>query len=328
MTADDLRSLLDRTGVELIDDDWGIAITPQTNGLDATIEFLERARTAFGVQGSLRRESIEHWRRSRHTHWLESNPLLVVRVAEAAGTYYGNEAMLLTRLQSATVLVSMLGALQPPSGQTSRPTLSTYMLNNQQTLDIHHYLVLSPGRARGDELDGDCVPISRGRPDVVAMSELRIDLNPDYWTKNKAEADRVARAVAAIYRAYLRAGFDPARTDNDARRNRRWFEALVYFQRSFSGQGWRDTITLATAFELLLHPPSKGDTSRIIRKAIKRFSGGSSEGEKHAEAFGRVYRARNEIVHGGARVTSFDIEQTRRAFVSAFLGHVEDEGLV
>jgi hypothetical protein len=160
------------------------------------------------------------------------------------------------------------------------------------------------------------------------MSELRLDLNRDYWAQNKGQADGVARAVAAVYRAYLGDGFDPTSEGEEARRNRRWFEALVYFQRSFSGQRWRDTITLATAFELLLHPPSQGDTSRLIRKAIKRFSRGSSQGDTDAEEFRRVNSARNEIVHSGTQVTDFDIGRARRAFVSAFLGHVEEESLV
>ena len=160
---------------------------------------------------------------------------------------------------------------------------------------------------------------------MVAMSELRLDLSPDYWRQHKQEADRVARAVGAVYRAYLRDGFDPTSDSEAAGSNRRRFEALVYFQRSFSGQTWRDTITLATAFELLLHDPSKGKTSKRIRNAIKRLSG---QGDSAAEAFGRVYRVRNEIVHGGAQITTFDIDRARRAFVSTFLGHAEDEGLL
>ncbi|MDQ3676632.1 MAG: hypothetical protein M3401_07485 [Actinomycetota bacterium] len=326
LTTDDLRSLLDRTGVELIDADWGLAITPQTNSLAATMDFLERVRADFGVRGSVRRESIEHWRRSRQARWLESNPLLVVRVAEAAGTYYGNEALLLTRLQAATVFVSMLAAQQPAAGAGGeRASLSTYVINNQQTLDIEHYLVLSPGRAPGEELAGDCVPIHRARPDLVAMSELRIDLDSGYWANNRHDAGRIARAVRAVYRAYLQAGFDPKDDSDEARRNRRWFEALVYFQRSFSGRRWMDTTTLATAFELLLHNPAKGETSKRIRAAIRRLAG--REGEKHANAFLRVYLARNEIVHRGTQDRNFDIEDSRRAFVTAFLGHVEDEAL-
>jgi hypothetical protein len=327
LTTSDLRSLLDRTGVELIDADWGIAITPQTNSLAATMDFLERVRADFGVDGSIRRDSVEHWRRSRQARWLESNPLLVVLVAEAAGTYYGNEALLLTRLQAATVFVSMLAAQQPAaSAGGKRASMSTYVINNQQTLDIEHYLVLSPGRAPGSELDGDCVPIHRARPDLVAMSELRIDLDPGYWARHREDAGRIARAVRAMYRAYLQAGFDHTNASKEARRNRRWFEALVYFQRSFSGRRWMDTITLATAFELLLHDPTKDETSKRIRAAIKRLTG--REGDKHAEAFSRVYLARNEIMHRGTQDTTFDIEDSRRAFVTAWLAHVDDQGLV
>jgi len=132
-----LRSLLDRTGVELIDADWGIAITPQTNSLAATWTSLNAYAQTSGSRAASGANPLKHWRRSRQAQWLESNPLLVVRVAEAAGTYYGNEALLLTRLQAATVFVSMLAAQQRGAGAGGeRASLSTYVINNQQTLDI------------------------------------------------------------------------------------------------------------------------------------------------------------------------------------------------
>jgi hypothetical protein len=202
LTADSLGGPL--TGLEFINGECGIAISSQTNDLDKTIAFLDRVRESFGVDGVAPAESIRHWRRSRQTRWLELNPLLCVRVAEAAGTYYGNEALLLSRLQTATAFVAMLAALQPAGHGGDRPITSTWVINNQQTLDIHHYLVLSPGRSAGDRLEGDCVPISPGRPDVVTMSELRIDIDPGYWSTETEEAARVWRAVAQLPAPRLR----------------------------------------------------------------------------------------------------------------------------
>ncbi len=323
LTTDSFDAL--GTSIELIHGDWGIAISSQTNDLEKTIAFLDRVRESFGVDGVIPSKSIRHWRRSRHTQWLELNPLLCVRVAEAAGTYYGNEALILSRLQTATASVAMLAALQPTSHTIDRPTLSTWVFNNQQTLDIHHYLVLSPGRSSGDELEGDCVPISRSRPDIVAMSDLRFDVDPSYWATHRQEADRIQQMVASVYRGYLQHGFDPGRDDDQAREARRRFESLAYFQRSLSGQDWRDIITLSTAFELLLHNPSAGNTSKRIRKRITSLLGDSGEGTQHAEAFRRVYRARSEIVHGGARITNLNLDNARRAYVSAFVKHVENE---
>jgi hypothetical protein len=312
-----------RAGVEFIKADWGIALSSQTNSLNNTIALLERVRQAFGVNGVVPQESIRHWRRSRHTDWLERNPLLCVRVAEAAGTYYGNEALLLSRLQAATALIAMLAALQPPRQSNDRPTMSTWVINNQQTLNTHHYLVLSPGRSAADEFDGDCVPISRGRPDIVAMSELRIDIDPAYWEAHSQEGDQVQQRVWAVYRGYLRNGFDPDRTDELARATRRRFESLTYFQRSFSGQVWRDIISLSTAFELLLHDHSAANTSKRIRNTIKSLFGGSAEGAQHARAFGQVYDARNKVVHDGIRNPHLDLDDSRRAYVSAFVRYVE-----
>ncbi len=200
--------------------------------------------------------------------------------------------------------------------------MSTWVINNQQTLNIHHYLVLSPGRSATDEFDGDCVPISRGRPDIVAMSEMRIDIDPAYWEAHPLEGDQVQQKVWAVYRGYLRYGFDPDRADELARAARRRFESLTYFQRSFSGQGWRDIISLSTAFELLLHDHSAANTSKRIRNTIKSLFGGSAEGAQHAKAFGQVYDARNKIVHDGIRNPHLDLDGSRRAYVSAFIKYV------
>lgn len=57
---------------------------------------------------------------------------------------------------------------------------------------------------------------------------------------------------------------------------------------------------------------------------MKGLFGGSREGAEHAEAFRLVYRARGEIVHGGARVTGLNLAEARRAFVAAFVKHVQE----
>lgn len=318
LTAD-LRELVGRRGMEFIRPEWGVAISAQTNKFERTLAFLDRVRTAFGIEGSLPEESLAHWRRSRPTRWLDVNPLLIVRVAEAAGTYYGNEALLLATLQMATSFVSMLAAAQPGTDLRDRALFSTYVMNNQQTLDIHHYLVLSPGRVAGQGFDGDCVPIQRGRPDIVAMSELRIDFDRDFWASHVEEGTRINRAARAIYRRYLAEGMDSTRIDDHARTSRRWFESMTYFQRSFSGQRWRDIITLSTAFESLLHDPSQGDTARRIVLEIRRLLGTSPDASAHADAFRRVYLARNEILHDGLQRTDVDLVEARRAYVHAFV---------
>ena len=123
--------LIGRRGAEFVAPGWGIAISSQTNDFSRTLGFLDRVRTEFGVTGELPIESLRHWRRSRPTRWLESNPILAVRVAEASGSYYGNEALLLATLQRATSLVSMLAASQQGTHSRERATISTYTMNNQ-----------------------------------------------------------------------------------------------------------------------------------------------------------------------------------------------------
>ena len=77
-------------------------------------------------------------------------------------------------------------------------------MNNWQTLDIHHYLTLFAGLRRASELDGQCIPIHAGRTFVSELSDLAIEIDPTYWQRRDALAQRVHDAVEAVYAEYLR----------------------------------------------------------------------------------------------------------------------------
>ena len=156
------------------------------------------------------------------------------------------------------------------------------------------------------------------------MGELRVDFDPSYWDHHREEGDRIARATHAVYREYLATGISRSETGERARTSRRYFESMTYFQRSCSGQTWRDIITLALAFEALLHDPSHGETSKRIAKEIRRLIGSRAEATDYATAFQRVYKARNEILHEGVQSTEVDLDDARRAYVSAFLERIEE----
>ena len=74
----------------------GYAVTPQTNDLDRTLEFLDDARDSFGIGQRLPTELLRHWYSSRSAAWLERNPLLVVGTVHVPGSYYyGSEWLLI-----------------------------------------------------------------------------------------------------------------------------------------------------------------------------------------------------------------------------------------
>ena len=122
--------------VSFVNASRGYALTPQTNDLNRTIEFLDDTRAVFGIGQALPIELLRHWRRSRPTGWLERNPLLVVRTVYVPGSYYDSEWLLVSRVRAATGLLAMLvgtaaGARRPRLPIVQQP-------DGEQLADARH----------------------------------------------------------------------------------------------------------------------------------------------------------------------------------------------
>ncbi len=297
----------------------GYALTPQTNDLDRTLEFLDEARAAFGISQAIPVELLRHWRRSRPTGWLERNPLLVVRTVHVPGSYYGSEWLLVSRVRAATGLLAMLAALQPERADRAPRLFSSRMMNNWQTLDIHHYLTLFAGVGRSRELGGQCIPIHSGRTFVSELSDLAIDIDPAHWRRRDALAKRVHDAVDVVYAEYLRAQF-ARKPDARERTVRKLFESMCYFRRAFQGApgSWSGKVALATAFELLLLDSSSAIRHTLVRRSKLLLKGTAGTRSMQA-AVEDLYVARSELVHAGDDSADVDLRFAREAYVRCFV---------
>lgn len=290
------------------------AISTQTNKLDRTIDLLRSAAPQLGVTKPLDAELIEHWRRSRDARWLERNPLLIAGITSVTGWYYENEFLLLGRVRSITSAVVMLTALQPRSEDRVADFFSSSKINNWQTRDLRHYLLLySQGTG---PLTGRAVPV-HGRRAVDELSDLAVDLDPRYWNRYSAKADLVHSMMDRLYGGYLQHSVGNRRETRLGRLYRKLFDAVHYFRRSFHDD-WTATISLATAFEMMLTDNySRGVTERLRRRTELLLKGQPGT-KRYQQAVVDVYDARSATVHGGALAMS-DLDVARRAFVLVFL---------
>jgi hypothetical protein len=252
---------------QFIDAAQGVAVTPQTNALCQTIEFVERVRRAFDVRKPADPELVRHWFRSRPTEWLERNPLIAIRMTTQRGSFFDTEVVVVSRVRAATARLAMISTFQ--AGDPDRPSslFSTSRINNWETLDIHHYIVFSDNPGRGGTLDGDCVPLHR-RSNIVELSDLSIEIDPAFRGR-KATIARINEAVAAAYQGHL---------DHMWRRRRnartrtydRLFASLAFFVRSFhnEGQSWSAAVSLATAFEMVLTDHYSGGATRRLERRV------------------------------------------------------------
>lgn len=325
LAAGILQSYTD-TRIAVVRPPWGIAVSPQTNSLDRTFDFLDGVRRDFGVRQRLPVELLEHWRRSRPTKWLERNPLVVVRAVNVPGYYYDNEPLLFARLRAVTALLAMLAALQPSEASRGESLFSSSHVNNWQTLDIHHYIVLYNTLRRGGELSGDCIPIHSTRAIAIDASDLNIDLDSTYWSRRRQDtADRLHDAVDHVYGGYLMYGRHRIKGDARSRVYRKTFDSLSYFKQSFSrsDHDWRATVSLATAFEMLLTDTYREGVTARLQRRTKILLSGVRGRAGYEQAVTDVYAARSEIVHSGARTTDPDLHAARQAWVRCFLGIVD-----
>jgi hypothetical protein len=200
-------------------------------------------------------------------------------------------------------------------------SLYSSTINNDETLDIHHYVVLAP---ESREAPAAFVPITGWRPELVEMSDLDVRLDKGGWDEDDEQADRLYRACDTFFTGYLRHGLDPPADDDRAHVYRKVYEALAYFKRSFTRRPWQRAISLTIAFELLLADEGHKHSSKRVGIALAGLPDLSkSERRAYEEAATNLYAARNEIVHAGQERTRYDLISARRAFIAAFLAECD-----
>ncbi|KAA1426901.1 hypothetical protein [Nocardioides antri] len=311
---------LRRGQLTIVNPDSGYALFPQSNDMGRTFGQLQRAAERLGVNKSLPRDLLEHWRLSRGAEWLERNPLLVVRANHLPGSYYANEHLLMNRVQSVVGLLSLLAALQPATTDRAGFLMSSSRTNNWETLDIHHYLALYDPPAHKTELAGDCVPIHGGRVEVSEMAALGFDLDPTYWRRQVALGADMQAQVEKLYIAQLKLKVAGKRLNAPGRTVNRLFDSLQMFRRSFadSADDWTGRVALSTAFETLL-TDHYGKVRATLMSRCKELMRGQRGTRAMQQAVGDLYASRSELVHGAEQTTSADMYLARRAYALCFL---------
>jgi len=320
-----LVSITEEADFSIFIDEYGLAARPQSNSYKKTVAFLEEVRTHFGITQRLPRETLEHWRRSRRLNWMESNPLLAVSTQSFPGSYYENQSLLIAKLRFAASLIFMFSALEHPRADNGMGRLtSTAAVNNWETLDLHHYVVLfrSP---KGKDLSGDCIPMmNQSSSDLVEPTDLSVDLNPAHWKKKTGLGSRVVAAIQRVQAGYFKHQFHAGKDSTRARVHRKLFNALKFFRRSFRTTVGSDEaiVNLGASFEVLLSDGGKGVGKRIKRRLALALE---EETDRKAmmEAIENLYGARSEAIHAGETNVEVDLRGAQRTFVHAFMSVAE-----
>ena len=298
---------------------WGMAISPQTNSLDRSIAFIEDARESLGVRKRVDPDLLAHWHRSR-AEWLVTNPLLVVKMVTQRGSYYDAEWPVTVRVRATTAFVAMVAIFQPEPVDGVATLLDSSRTNNWETLDIHHYLVLYDHPGVPSRLEGDAVPIHRRGAGLAELSELNVRLDPTWRGRRRAVLGEIELAVNAALSGMLRHRSGRAGHAAKRRTYTRAFDSLDYFRRSFArgGSTWAATVSLATAFEMLLTDHYAGGVQDTLARRTGLLLAGMRGRRAYEQAVRDIYKARSDIVHAGSRDLEVDLRAAQQAYTLAF----------
>ncbi|MEM6275247.1 MAG: hypothetical protein AAF735_08415 [Myxococcota bacterium] len=308
------------TRVEYAAPEHGLMLCPQTNDLQRTLDVLRRACAQLQIARRIPQELIEHWYRSR-TDWLTKNPLLLVRTQAYSGSYYENEFLIMTKLRVATATFSMLAVLQRTPSDPAGLGFSSRSVNNFETLNIRHYIVLYADPSNRSRLDGHCVPMHMNPSTMAEESELGFDFDPRQWRRRNETVDQVHKAVTDVQQGFVRFSFGLDSQSPQGRIYRKLYESLSFFRRSFHrvDSGWSCVVSLAVAFEMLLTDSySSGVRDRVMRRVGMLLKGVRGV-RKFTTEVGHLYEARGGIVHKGSSHLEFEMNSAQTAFVLAFI---------
>lgn len=304
--------------------EFGMAITPQTNDYHETFHFLQDAFASFGIKRQIPKDLIHHYIRSRGAEWLKRNPLLILKVRSWPGNYYENQFLLKRKLQFATTFVFMLSTMrQPRRTKTVGSDTSTASINNFQTLDFKHYIVLHPKYRSRIKMNGQCVPMNLSRPELAEISDLNVIIDPKNVSKRSGFAKALFSLIRQMEDGYFQNCLRPTKNRAAERKiYQKLFQCLRYFRKSFrqTGNNFDEIVNITVAFEILLmdsHP--RGRLVEELTTRLKLAFRGVRGSRNMVAAFDNLYKARCEIVHGGGTALSVDLDFARRMFVLAFM---------
>lgn len=307
----------------------GIIVTPQNNDSQKTNAFLEHTCAAFGIEYTVPKELVEHFRKTRSLHWLDHNPLLAVKVASFSGLYHENQFIFILKLRLATALLMMMAAMGKEVNEEEVSSFSRSSLaNNSQTLDLHDYLVFQAPTAKNQALEVKCVPMNVDRLELMELSDLGVELDPSFWrdATNRPLLDRLYKAVRTLESGYLQHCIVAKDKDMlSSRVHRKLLTSVNYFRRSFRAhsQDPENVVALAIALETLLTDFYSSGVRDRITDRVRLCLTSDIDVEVYRDAVKDLFESRGAIVHLGDAAMPQSFLKARQAYVLCFLEVVQ-----
>lgn len=280
----------------------------QANSMQAAKENIATAMRFFGLSScGLDDELIDHFYRSRRLTWLTNNPLLIVQVRQTSSWRYENRQAITRLTEKSLGLLYLSKSIAESHDLPDRTnSWSTRLLNNFETRNINHYLILQKVKRR---LVPECVPIHMRMSRLVETSRLGIDMPVELGEKSLSVLAPIEALLSEAHREVLGGGLDVHQAG--ANIYVRVLRSVAYFARSYQAEYYEDSILqLAVAFEILFGEGQIDQIQARLRNVI-RFLVGE---DPAIEDFKKLYNSRSGVAHEGS-ARDCDIDACRGLYV-------------
>lgn len=300
---------------QLLLESAGLIVLAQTNDNEKTITLLDEARSPMGIAHGFDGSGLRSYTAGDRLSWLHRNPVMAFRFNSYSQDPYENQLFYQLRMRTLTALL-YIGSLFAPQ---LNGEMDSSRANNQETLDINHYLRIEVSPSLG-RLEAERIPRNVDALSLVEASDVDVRISLAGWNKLKGtgELDRHLSMLRHIESGYLTHHLLDRRETKEASLYLKLVRSLDYFRRSFRAdvRPSERVITLAIAFETLLTDSySGGVTARIRRRAAMCLAQAGAAPDLNV-AVEQLFEARGKFVHSGFGPENISLHDARLAYVA------------
>jgi hypothetical protein len=297
-------------------------VTAQTGSVDGAYARLNEMAVALGITAVPDWFSFQHHVRAGNMLWMTRNPLMLVRLSSHTGAYYENQFIYTLKIRVAAAMVVMLHALSVDAGITVDKFNSSAEVNNDETLDIRHYLIGEATQA-DKPLSLRRVPMNFAAMELARLSDLAVTLSTRTLASSELRAleQRLTPALRAVEHGYLQYVNLTSGERVHSRVFRRLVTAIDWYRQSFGSRTneAEAIVALAVAFETLLTDHyAPGSVARLERR-VGICLATRPDVRQYQDSVIAVHKARSEIVHTGDGGCETEIRRAQAAFALCFL---------
>lgn len=286
-------------------------IISQTNSFEESraqvIQYLKEIK--FKNRKSLDQDLFRHFFQSRNLKWFKNNPLLLLNFNFSQFDKYDNLKFIIDRINFTTNKLFFLAALTKKKTSKKGTWYSTQRINNWETLDIKHFLTITPQKG-GSTMN--CLPMHNYNSMIFDKMYMNIDL----LLSNKALKHWEGEAIASIDNLYLGYQNYQILKSKEYLKYNRISNSLNYFRNSIKTVRKEDRIiSLNIAFETLLLDKMESPKGIKMISRTWKFLKKKINKKTNLNNLKLAILERNNIVHNGESYSgNVDIDDVNRTY--------------